>query len=515
MSLFKASILVSGLSLCLSLISFVNQVVIANYFGTGSQMDMYLIASSYPLMISGIISSALSFSLIPHFIKKEYELKSDFKTYFLQFIKIGSILLLLTGVILLLGSFFLIPNFYSFEPKQMVEIKGIIIVTWGIFILSILFAFFTSFFNAKRQFFLPLMLSVLPFLLSIIFTIFFSEKLGIITIAIGICVGYLVAIILSLAKARKEIMFNKDVDYSSDVLVYFKKLRYPIYAMLSFSIFQAVDAFWAPNLGESALSYLGYSQRLIIAIGALVIIGPSTVLIPRLTTSINEGRMRDYYYESALVMKIVLALTSVMAVIVSMLSAPIIKIMFQRGEFSEESTQGVSDILPYMLTGMVFMLTVVVVFRAVFVRAVSRKVALIGLFTFALYFILSGLLSAYFSITGIGYAYILTWVTIFSLSIKLLFGNELKVFLNKRTVVFAVKQIFNLILIYFLTHFMIYLFEHYLDQNNFFNLFISTIIIGLTTVIVYGLLSLYIIQIAEIKFLGQKIHQLFCKKNKM
>jgi putative peptidoglycan lipid II flippase len=65
MSLVKSSIGVSIISLFISIVSFINQIIIANYFGAGKSLDIYLLASSVPLMISGLVSSALSFSLIP------------------------------------------------------------------------------------------------------------------------------------------------------------------------------------------------------------------------------------------------------------------------------------------------------------------------------------------------------------------------------------------------------------------------------------------------------------------
>ena len=85
MSLFRSSIVVTVLSIAVLSLSFLSQLVLANYFGAGKAMDLYLLASSIPLMCAGIVSAGLSYSLIPHLVKMQLEIGDQYKKYLGQF----------------------------------------------------------------------------------------------------------------------------------------------------------------------------------------------------------------------------------------------------------------------------------------------------------------------------------------------------------------------------------------------------------------------------------------------
>lgn len=204
-------------------------------------------------------------------------------------------------------------------------------------------------------------------------------------------------------------------------------MKYSALSMLTFSVFQIVDAYWGKKLGESVISYLGYSQRIVIALGALVISGPSAVLIPKLTEAYKKGDLDTYYRDTATVIKLVFALTSFAALLGAFFSIDIVRIMFQRGGFTEVSTRNVAEILPYILIGMVFMLCVVISFRSIFVQPITYKTGLVGILTLILYFTLSGILSKSYNIKGIAFAYIITWIIIFYSHQECYLKNNLKI----------------------------------------------------------------------------------------
>ncbi|MCF6212572.1 MAG: hypothetical protein L3J45_00950 [Flavobacteriaceae bacterium] len=516
MSLFKSSILVSALSLLISIISFGNQVVIANFFGAGNDMDIYLLASSIPIMIGGLISSALSYSLIPHIIAKEISLGSNFKSYFSQFFKVNVVLLFLSTLLLGLVFYFLMPLIYTSLSKEgIIKARLIGIISWINFFVSTSFSILICLLNAKKRFLIPLLLSMLPFVMSLLFTIVFYKYFGIVVIAIGLTFGTTMALSIGIYKTKKDIdlKFYYHKVYNSEIVKFIKYLRFPILAMLSFSIYQSIDAFWATKLGTSALSYLGYSQRILIAMGSLVIVGPSIVLIPRLTEAIQEKRELDYYKDTSLVIKLVLALTSVFAVVVGVLSKPIVKILLERGSFNNIATDGVSHILPFMLTGMVFMLSVVVSFRALFVREMGFSVAIIGIYTVMLYFGLSGVLSSLFNIEGIGTAYIITWVIIFFITLKKLFLKQKNIFFNSELFSFFWKQIISLVVVFLTTYYLSYIFNDSLKSDQFYKVVLSTFTIAFLSFSSYFLLSIVILKIKEIDYFFRKILELKFNKN--
>ena len=514
--MLKSSLFVSLLSLFISFISFFSQILIANYFGASSDLDVFLAASSIPTMIAAIITSAFSYSLTPLLIKSRFNNSFNYDIYLGKFIVKITMLascVFLIGVLLSLFSIkFLYPNFLGQRYDLFVKVS---IITWVTSLISIILSFFVSLFNSKEMFKYPLILSVLPYILSIILMYYLRFYLGILAIPLGVMIGTLINFIISIAANNKDIKYTKlkNSEVSISINNYIKKIPVVSIAMLCFSIYQSIDAYWGPRLGENNLSYLGYCQRIVIAVGTLVIVGPSTVLVPRLTIAIAENRKMDFLNDSTTVVKLIIALGSILALIFSILSKSIIEIMFQRGKFTNENTIGVASIFPYMLIGMVFMLCVVMLYRAFFVNTMGDKVAFLGLLSTVLYFSFSGIGSNYFGLTGIAISYILTWAIMFFLSIGLLYKKNYDVIINASTFYFILKQIVSLLITGIIVSTVYNNSYKELFNVHLLNLLVQVIITSVIGMSIYFLLSIYVLKQNEVVIFFKGIKSLLIRRS--
>ena len=499
--MLKESILVSLLSFLVSIITFINQVILAQFFGAGILMDVYLSASSIPTLVAGLIGASLSYSLTPHLIKMRLENdESVFGKYALHFflkLVFYSGLLYTAGAVLSAMS---IQNIFSAINDDNLKLAHRInIASWISSFFFTLLAFSACYFNAFKNFKFPIILSFLPYCGSIISCILLYQKFSILSIVIGLVAGGVIACVISFLIIFKSIPFValKNGLLNKSINSYFLKVPVICIAMLSFSVYQTIDAYWAPKIGNAALSYLGYCQRILIAVGTLVIVGPSTVLVPRLTQAISEKREHDFLKDAALVIKLVIALSSVVALIGSILGTHVITVLFERGAFSATDTAGIATILPFMLSGMVFMLCVVVLFRALFVKQMINTVAILGLTCAALYFLLSGIGSHFAQLKGIAAAYIITWFIIFAIALYHIFKRSIEVFFNKKTFHFFTRQILILIIVGLFTA-MLQVFSQSFTNNHFWKSFTVLAFSGTGGMLIYFFLSLKIIKQEEV-----------------
>ena len=218
------------------------------------------------------------------------------------------------------------------------------------------------------------------------FNNFFQNKLGIVTAILGTVIGSMFGLLFLSKELRNFKFINQNKKLNKSINIFYKNLRYAIIAMLCFSVFQFIDSFWVPKIGESAMSYVGYSQRLVIAIGSLVITGPSIVLIPRLTEKFKSKDYKGYFEDSSLVIRMVIIL-SIFLLIFYNSSENIISILFERGQFDEISTSGVNVVFSLFLFGMIFMLTSVITLRILFTKEIDYSIAGIGMLTAISYFL--------------------------------------------------------------------------------------------------------------------------------
>ena len=87
MNIFQKSINLALISLLTSFISFFNQVLVAKYFGTSYQMDMYIIISNVPIFISALLSASINYSTTPFLLKKKLLLNECFSALVLHLFK--------------------------------------------------------------------------------------------------------------------------------------------------------------------------------------------------------------------------------------------------------------------------------------------------------------------------------------------------------------------------------------------------------------------------------------------
>jgi putative peptidoglycan lipid II flippase len=156
-----------------------------------------------------------------------------------------------------------------------------------------------------------------------------------------------------------------------------------------------------------------------------------------------------------------------------------------------------------MLFGMIFMITVVMLFRALFTSNNISPVIFLGLITTIMYFVISGYLSNYQGLIGIAKAYLITWILLFIITLLYIFSGNHSFFLNKTLVIYILKQAF---LLFIITLFL-YFYRYFLPVNNnsFFARALSLFFPIAVSIFLYFTLALKIIKQKEIIFLFSKL----------
>jgi len=423
----KTSILAALISLIVSVSGFASQIVLATTFGATLAMDIYLIAISLPMFISGVINSALSYSLIPTLINNEKS-KNMYDLYmgmFLIYFILISLIIYFTGYILspyqveILGS-----NLDGSSKQLSLEIARI---SWATAALMIFSGFLRGLVNANGKFLFSNLISVIPFLTTILGCVFLQSKYGLEVIALSTFFGFVILNIIILWQSKYYFKINKKIfEQFRKVLKYFQSIPLIIIGTLSFTVFQLVDAYWGSKITVGSVAYLGYVQRILVAIGTIVINGPSAVISHRLSSAKVEGRIDSLMNEIERALNLVLIIMLPIAIYVSTFSEPIIKILFERGMFLREDTIIVSEILQIMVFGLVAMISLVIIFRGLFAKEKIRLAATLGIITGLSYFTLSGILGLNFGLNGIAWAYLLTGIFVSFLGILMLFNKQYK-----------------------------------------------------------------------------------------
>lgn len=507
MSLLRTSMVVSFLSLFSSLVSFANQLVIAHFFGATKWMDAYLVAASLPVLISGTIGAAISYSMVPALIThRSMKTKNDGGFPAAMAVSMAIIGLVTTVIGIAFSKMLVMHLAVGLDSRTANEAVFMAKISWVTAGIAILQAFMAAIHNVDRRFYVPVLAGSLPYLGMIIAGILLSRNLGPASIAWGMLAGTLASCFFLMHGTAKYI--NSPIITAADLraaLNFLKSAPHILLAMACFTVYQAVDAYWAPRLGIGNMSYLGYCQRLIVAIGTLVIAGPSVVLVPLLAEAHAEGRNDDFLSYLARALRMVIAIAMPIALLVSLLSVPIVELLFQRGAFSASATKGVSEILPFMLSGMVAMLCVVMIFRALYARGQFGASAFLGLVSISLYFAQSGLFSSYLMLRGIAIAYTSTWWIMLLISVIVAWNACLNYLSLKNIAFFVAKITIALIVMGIAIHITSIFCIQSLASIGKFNLAVNTLLTASLGIAIYLFIAIKLLRISEITLLWDKM----------
>jgi putative peptidoglycan lipid II flippase len=199
-----------------------------------------------------------------------------------------------------------------------------------------------------------------------------------------------------------------------------------------------IDVFWASRLPVGSISYLGYSNRIVIALTAIVVQGISVVLFPHLSQLLANNQTAAFRSRAQEAIKMILFIMFPLAVLVGVLRSSLLEVLLVRGNFSSLAAAQVAQVLPLYLLGTIWMAAMNLVSRGFFALRDYSTPALAGIGGIFLYFISVGLLIGRFSYVGVGFAYAGFWPLMFFLQLYLLgrivgtfFTPDLFLFLGK------------------------------------------------------------------------------------
>lgn len=426
---YYSTFIVSLLSVFTASISFLNQLVLARYFGTGAEMESYLVAVSLPVTFSGLISGMLNYLLVPALqYAKRFDRGSEALTRSLALgLGSGATIIALMGIATSDRLFMvLVPGLLPAQHAIAVELAHI---TWLFLPISILSAIYVAGLHVKKKFAVSTFLLSWPIIGSIVVCLIAPSQFGVRAVAWGQLLGY-ISMVGTLRFIHGSSQAGWDWTGLRQVLANFPQA---IAAGLIFVLYPFSDAFWGSRIGPGTVPYLGYAQRLLVGFSGLAVVGLTTVLFPRLAQHAMEGKAEALRNELGTCMRIMLICMVPGATAFSMLATPSVQLLFQRGSFHLKDTITLGTLLPVMLFGMVAMSCTGLIFKALFARQESGMAGALSVSGAFVYFSLSGLLGSWLGIIGIGIAYAVSWWLVFGFGvvylwrevpiIKQLYGN--------------------------------------------------------------------------------------------
>jgi putative peptidoglycan lipid II flippase len=447
MKLAKPAFIYSLSSLASKISGVFRDIFLAGFLGTGVLSDIFFIALKLPISFRRSLSEeTFNSAYIPLFGKLE-QLSDKNKQYqFARKILIVTSLIFIPFVIIVeIFMPTIIPIIASgiTDENDLVILVKISRIIFPYLIFIIISSVLIGTLNAKNKFALGAGIQIIlnfAIILSIILSPIFDET-NIIFLSWSVIAGGTIQFLflfLAMDKNFWKVFFTVERNYFNTKD--FFKLIWPTFLSSTLLQLNMIIVLLLASYESGAVSYLYYAERIYYLPLSLIAIAISTVLIPNLSSAFRlnnislalDTQSQAYKYCILTVVPITFCLI--------VLSNDIVEVLFQRGEFTYESTLKASFVLQLFLIGLPFATLVKILTPYFFALQKPRIPLKVTIFTVLINLTLITLLFQYIGYIGIPIGFSISAI----LNLILILAEHRKqnfFFVNKKMVIYTFKYI--------------------------------------------------------------------------
>ncbi len=358
--IFSATVIVIIITLLSKVSGLARDQVMTGYFGISYDTDAYTWAFFIPNLFKILFAESLIIAaFIPIYSSYLKEKKREEIRIFLNSV---TNIMILFFVFISLIIFIFSPQIGILLSKitdNLMDINKFIIMSrimsFSVLTLSIS-GLTTGILNSHNIFTIP---SFAPFVLNImtiLFVVLLSHSLGIISIAVGTMVGSVLQLVIQIPQLKvANIKYSFKIDFKNKAVREILSLMLPILLSLgAVQINVGVDKFFALGLGAGNTTALDIAWRVTNLPFGIFSVAIITVLYPLISRQAATEDIKGIKESFSLGVREIgyLMLPAMTGLII--LSHPIIKLLFERNNFTSLDTVKVATILIYQSLGLIF-----------------------------------------------------------------------------------------------------------------------------------------------------------------
>ena len=412
--LVRAVSLVAGATVASRALGLVREIVVAALFGASDAKAAYVIGYYLPFFVQRLlIGGTLSIVLIPALAevlgrRDEAELRRVTAYLFTTVVGAGVAMVVL-GELAAPALVPLAAPGFAARPEQL----GLTISLTRINFLAMFFlalaVFATAYLQALQRFTAPAVAPLVFNVTVIALTLWLGPRMGITGLAVAWVAGTAAQFLAQVpALSRGGFRYRLALDWSHPTMRTLRRLAAP--AMLGLAIVEInayVGRFFAsllPGAGVNAVAALDYAYEVVQAPVGILAISVATVLFPGMSRQAATGDQAALRESTSVGLRTLLFLVVPVSALLVVFAAPVVRLVFERGEFGPDATATVAACLAAYAVGLLPMAAYYVVTRTFYALQNMRTPVTIGAAMVALNAALAYTLMSVLSVAGIALA---------------------------------------------------------------------------------------------------------------
>ncbi len=392
-SMARSTLIVMGGLGAALVLGIVRQVIVSNLFGTNADYDAFTAANTIPELLYTMLSGgALSFAFIP--VYTDVLSNSSSTDANRLFSDVFNIIFLVTAATSLVAALFapmlvaapwgVAPSFDNETQALTVQVMRILLISTVIFAVS---SILTGALHAHNHFLFPA-LAPSVYTLGIIFgALAMSPKFGVFGLAWGAVIGAGLHLLVQIPGILRHRVRWLPVITIADP--HFRRVAVLMGPRVIDLLMARVSIEWLNNnlasgMGEGRVAALRYSYTLMNMPWTLIGTAIATAVFPTMAALAALQDVDSQRHALSGSLRAVLTLVIPAAVGLVILGRPIIQVLYQRGEFTAQSTELVYYALQFYALTLISLSLLDVVVRAFAAQKDTLTPLLVSFFTTAL-----------------------------------------------------------------------------------------------------------------------------------
>lgn len=366
MNKFKTSV---GIVMIGTLISkalgLIREILLASKYGTGYISDSFILSLNIPVVIISAIATAVSTNYIPLFSKVEKESKEGAAKFNGNLL---SIFMIISTILIALFMIFTKPIVKifaaGFNDEALVYLINISRITIFCMYFIIIAHILKGFLEYRGKFFGTSLYGICMntgMILGIIFST--TEKYQI--LGLGVLLGYILAfIVLTILAIKNKFSVRFNIDFKDKYLKELVVLTIPI--LLNDVVWQIngiVDKSISSTVGEGYISAINYSHYIVDIVTSIFATSIITVFFPNVVKLFNEQGIKAVKDKTNIILKAIVFISIPCTILISVFAQNIVKVLFYRGAFDDNSLKITSLAVAVYSLAIVFVSMKIILFK--------------------------------------------------------------------------------------------------------------------------------------------------------
>jgi len=374
-------------------VGLLSQQLIGAAFGTSATYDAYTAAFAAPDLLFTLISGgALAHAFIPilsSFLTREdpdgaYKLVSGVTNTLFLLAAVSAGVVALAAPLLVTARWGVAPGFAPEIQATTINLLRIILLSTIIFAISSLFS---GVLHAHQHFLLPALAPILYDAGIVVGLFLFVPRIGIYGLAWGAVMGALLHVVIQVPGLMYYgVRWRPVLGWGNPALRRVGILMLPriVDLLMARASLQWLNSNIASRLSVGSVSGLGYAWRVMQMPQTIIGTAIGIVIFPTMSELAAREDAEGQQMALSGSLRAILTLTIPAAVGLLVLGRPLIQVLFQRGEFTAESTATVYFALQFYALGLITHSMLEVVTRAFFAQQDTVTPLVVSFFTTAL-----------------------------------------------------------------------------------------------------------------------------------